>query len=426
MRHYYSLVLGLMMSAAGAVLTSTHDAGEAAFAALVNFARPFWTSGFLAAVLLVGVTVPASEPSASGAGGREPATLHVSKLGDGTDGRSWRTAFSTVQAALDAVPDDLGGHRIIVRPDHYMEANLAPAHRGAPSRPNVLVGDFDGSFGSNATGWVVIDSGDAEKGFKSWDWWGTIRSSDKHWPHGNNRETFSSIVWDRWTLRNLYVAGGDGGFFFDLTDKSGEGFTVVVEDCVGTGRAFGGGVAYPTVRENEPSVFRRCYFLALDWVGDTAAVLVGGWEKSMPEHPHAVFEDCTLVHTDNAVALSYASHCARARFVRCRMIVLNFTQPEMGGQSTGILCTQGHSATGRLHVDLDDCIMAGYSVFTPGPASEAISYSRKGKVQAYVQFKQDVPAGFERLGRWPTELFSWLAPPKSPAELKRPTAESQQ
>ena len=28
------------------------------------------------------------------------------------------------------------------------------------------------------------------------------------------------------------------------------------------------------------------------------------------------------------------------------MIVLNFTQPEMGGKSTGILCTQGHGPDG--------------------------------------------------------------------------------
>jgi len=188
---------------------------------------------------------------------------------------------------------------------------------------------------------------------------------------------------------------------------------------VGTGRAFGGGVVYPTARPGEPSVFRRCYFLALDWVGDTAAVLVGGWEKSMPEHPHAVFEDCTLVHPDNAVAISYASHCARARFVDCRMIVLNFTQPEMGGHSTGIICTQGHAATGRLHVDLEDCILAGYSVLTPGADAEAVSYTTQGTVQAYVQFKQPVPDGFQRLGLWPTELFSRIAPPRDPAELKQ-------
>ena len=266
---------------------------------------------------------------------------------------------------------------------------------------------------------MLIDSSDPEKGFKSWDWWGPIRATDKNWPHGNKTgQTFSSIVCDRWIFRNLYTAGGDAGLFWDLTDKSGEGFTVVVEDCIGTGRAFGGGVCYPVVRPGEPSVFRRCYFLALDFVGDTAAVLIGGWEKSMPQCPHAVFEDCTMVHSDNAVAMSYASHCVRAKFVNCRMIVLNFTQPEMGGKSTGILCTQGHGPTGRLHVDLEDCILAGYSVFTSGAKSKAVSYTTKGKVQAYVQFKQPMPEGFQRLGLWPTDLFARMAPPRSPAELK--------
>jgi hypothetical protein len=367
---------------------------------------------------LIAAAVRVAETEAAVAESREPVTLYVSKRGTNANGRKWRTAFRTIQSALDAVPNDRGGHRIIVRPDHYMEANLAPAHSGAAGHYNALIGDFDGSLGSGAHGWVVIDSGDAEKGFKSWDWWGPIRSSDKHWPHGNNQETFSSIIWDHWRLCNLYVAGGDAGLFFDLTDRSGEGFTVLVEDCVGTGRAFGGGVVYPTVRSDEPSVFRRCYFLALDWVGDTAAILVGGREKSMPDHPHAVFENCTLVHPDNAVALSYASDCARASFVGCRMIVLNFTQPEMGGQSTGLFCTQGHSPTGRLHIDLEDCILGGYSLFTPGPAAKAVSYTTRGKVEAYVQFKQSLPEGFLRLGRWPIGLFSQMAPPRSPAELK--------
>ncbi len=375
--------------------------------------------GLLLFVTLVsGVRAAPWDPAAGDYTGRKGTTFYVSKLGDNTDGSSWQKAFRTIQAALAAVPDDQGGHQIIVRPDTYVEANLAPTEKGAPGAYNALIGDFDGGLGSGAEGWVLIDNGDPEKGFKSWDWWSTIRASDKHWPHGNNQETFSSIVWDRWVLRNLYAAGGDGGFFWDLTNKSGEGFTVVVEDCVGTGRAFGGGVVYPIVRPGEPSVFRRCYFLSLDWVGDTAAVLVGGWEKSMPGEPHAVFEDCTLVHPDNAVAVSYASHCARAKFVGCRMIVLNFTQPEMGGHSTGIICTQGHSPTGRLHVDLADCILAGCSVFTPGPDSKAVSYTTGGTVQAYVQFKSPLPEGFERLGLWPTELFSRMAPPRSPAELK--------
>jgi len=345
-----------------------------------------------------------------------PVSLHVSKLGDNTDGLTWKTAFHSIQKALDSIPDDRGGHSVVVRPDTYLEANLAPAHKGAAGAYNSLIGDFDGSLGSGATGWVVIDSGDPELGFKSWDWWSSIRASDKHWPHGNNQETFSSIVCDRWIFRHLYAAGGDGGLFWDLTNKSGEGFTVLVEDCVGTGRAFGGGIVYPIVRPDEPSAFRRSYFLALDWVGDTAAVLVGGTEKEMPDHPHVLFEDCTLVHPDNAVAISYASSCARAHFKDCRMIVLNFTQPEMGGKSTGIICTQGHAPTGKLHVDLEDCTLAGYSLFTSGDDSKAVTFTTKGKVQAYVQYKQSLPDGFERLGAWPVDLFSQMAPPKAPGK----------
>ena len=138
--------------------------------------------------------------------------LYVSKLGDDSDGSSWAKAFRTIQRALEAVPDSLGGHRVFVRPDTYVEANLAPSHKGAMGAYNTLIGDFDGCLGSSAKGWVLVDSGDPEKGFKSWDWWGVIRASDEHWPHGNNQETFSSIIWDRWILRNLYVTGGDAGY----------------------------------------------------------------------------------------------------------------------------------------------------------------------------------------------------------------------
>lgn len=359
------------------------------------------------------------DPAAADYAGHKGKKIYVSKLGDNSDGSSWEKAFHTIQAGLSAVPDDKGGYQVIVRPDRYVEANLAPAHAGAAGSYNALIGDFDGSLGSGAKGWMLLDCGDPEKGFKSWDWWGPFRATDKDWATGNKTgETFSAIVCDRWIIRNMYTAGGDAGLFFDLTNKSGHGFTVVVEDCVSTGRAFGGGVCYPIVRPKEPSVFRRCYFLSLDFVGDTCAVLMGGWEKTMPEYPHAVFEDCTLVNPDNAVAISYASHCARAKFVNCRMIVLNFTQPEMGGRSTGIICTQGHSPTGKLHVDLEDCILAGYSVLTPGPESEAASYSLKGTVQAYVQFKQPMPKGFERIGLWPVDLFAQMAPPRTPEELK--------
>ena len=370
---------------------------------------PFaFACGFL---LAAATPAAAAEPVGGGDQAKPPVSLYVSKLGDNSDGRSWAKAFRTIQDALNAVPDDQGGYHIVVRPDTYVEANLAPNHKGAAGVYNALVGDVDGLLGSGTNGWVIVDSGDPEKGFKSWDWWGTIRASDKFWPTGNNKEAFSSIVWDRWAFRNLYVTGSDGGLFFDLTHKSGEQFTVVVENCVGIGRAFGGGLAYPTVRPNEPSVFRHCYFLSLDWVGDTAAVLVGGWEKTMPAEPHVVFEDCTFVHPDNALAISYSSYCARVKLVDCRLIALNFTQPEMGGKSTGILCTEGPSTeTRRFHVDLENCILAGYSVFTPG-AESLITCTTKGKVQAYVQFKQPVPQGFERLGLWPVALFSRMAPP---------------
>lgn len=360
---------------------------------------------------------PSSTPTPASSTG---VVLHVSKLGNNTDGRSWSTAFHSIQRALDAVPNPTGGHRILVRPDTYIEANLSPRFKGAPGAYNSIEGDFDGRLGSGSTGWCVIDSGDPEKGFKSWDWWGPIRASDKYWPTGNNQETFSSIVWDRWKLSRLYTAGGDAGLFWDLTNKSGEGFTVIVEDCVGTGRAFGGGVVYPSVRAGEPSVFRRCYFLALDWVGDTAAVLLGGTESSMPAEPHAVFEHCTLVHPDNAVALSYASACARARFTDCRLLVLNFTQPEMGGKSTGILCTQGHKPEGRLHLDLENCALAGYSLTTPGQEGNALTFALHGTNQAYLQFKQPLPPGIQRLGLWPTDWFASLAPP-APAPNPAPT-----
>jgi len=178
---------------------------------------------------------------------------------------SWSKAFHTIQGALLAVPDDQGGHRLIVRPDTYVEANLYTQHKGAPSAYNLLIGDSDGRLGSGAVGRVVIDSGDPQKGFKSFDWWSTFRATQRGWSSAHTEATFSSINWDRWIFRNLYATGGDAGLFWDLTDKSGEQFTVIVEDCVGIGRAFGGGFGYSVARPKEPIVFRRCYLMSLDW-----------------------------------------------------------------------------------------------------------------------------------------------------------------
>ncbi len=108
-------------------------------------------------------------------------TFYVSKLGDNSDGLSWATAFTEIQTALDAIPDDQGGHRIIVRPDTYMEANMLPAYPGAKAAYNQFIGDFDGRFGSGTTGHVVLDAGAPRKGFKSYDWWGNIRAYQKGW-----------------------------------------------------------------------------------------------------------------------------------------------------------------------------------------------------------------------------------------------------
>lgn len=352
------------------------------------------------------------DPSEKDYTGREGNRIYVSKLGNNADGTTWERAFHTIQSALSAIPDDKGGHIIIIRPDTYVEANLYTAHKGSKGSYNLLVGDSNGKYGSGTTGRIIIDCGDPEKGFKSYDWWSTMRATKKGWSPKHKEQTFSSISWDRWILRNLYTSGSDAGFFWDLTDQSGKGFTVIVEDCVGIGRAFGGGVCYPTVRKDEPSVFRRSYFMALDWVGDTTAVLVGGSELDMPDFPHLILEDCTLVHPDNALAMSFASNNVRVKAINCRMIVLNFTQPEMGGKSTGIISTENHGLNGRLHVDLENCTLAGYSVFTNGEDGKVVSYSTKGKVRAYIQFKQTVPEGIERINLWPTQLFDEIAIPR--------------
>ena len=364
-------------------------------------------------ILVSGFSVPLIaepwDPAASDYTGREGTTLYVSKLGDDTDGSSWPRAFHTIQAALAAVPDALGGHRIVIRPDTYPEANLYPAQQGARGSYNLLVGDWDGSLGSGAKGWVLIDCGDPQRGFKSYDWWGPIRSYKSGWSAEHTQETFSAIGWDRWALRHLYVTGGDGGLFWDLVDQSGSGFTVVVEDCVSIGRAFGGGFGYPVVRKHEPIVFRRCYLMCLDRWGDAGAAAIGGADEAMPECPHALFDDCTLIGPDNAVQILYPSRYVRARFKDCRLIVLNFSQPR-GTPSTGIICSE--VADPQLaHVDLEDCTLMGYKVFgTEGKEGE-ISYSTKGKVRAYVQFQQPVPEGFERLGLWPVEAFSRIRLP---------------
>jgi len=357
------------------------------------------------------------DPAATDYTGRKGTTLYVSKQGDHSDGSSWQKAFHTIQAALVAVPDDRGGHRVIVRPDTYVEANLWTEHKGAAGSYNLLIGDVDGSLGSGARGRIVIDSGDPDKGFKSYDWWGTIRATTKGWSAAHTAPTFSAIAWDRWIIRNLYATGGDGGLFWDLTDKSGQGFTVVMEDCVSIGRAFGAGFGYQVVRPKEPVVFRRCFMMALDWWGDAGALGVGSYNASPPDHPDVVCEDCTLAAPDNAVQILFPSKFIRLKLKDCRLIALNFSQPH-GTPSSGVISTIV-SDPRQVRVDFEDGLLMGFKLFgntrpgadkTAGAGASEITYTTQGKVQAYVQFQQPTPKGFERLGLWPVEAFRALDP----------------
>ncbi len=365
------------------------------------------------------------DPGAADYSGHEGKTFYVSKRGDNTDGSSWQKAFHTIQAALLAVPDDQGGHQIIIRPDTYVEANVYVKHKGAPGAYNLFVGDFDGKLGSGTTGWVIVDSSapgvavrtdptrggnwkivksDApESGLKSVDWWGTFCG-----PPG----TFSNFGYDRWIFRHIYATGGEGGFgLCTVGEECKAPCTMVAEDCVGIGRFAGAVLAGGVGRKDEPLLFRRCYFMNLDWWGDAGGVYVRAHHTSMPDYPDAVFDDCTIVSPDNALQSAFPG-CddlyTRVKFKNCRLIVLNFSQPH-GTPSSGIIRCDAKEGK-QLHVDLEDCLLMGYKVF--GARSGEVSYTIKGSVKAYVHYRQSVPEGFERLGLWPVELIDRLAPPK--------------
>ena len=367
---------------------------------------------------------------------RGAVTLYVSKLGDNSDGSSWDEAFHTIQAATAAIPDDQGGHRVIVRPDTYPEAIIHAAHKGAPGAYNELVGDFDGALGSGATGWVVIDSGapevvvrtdpnapggnkpwmlleegdpKEEYGLKSIDWWGTFRCDPEH----------SASDWDRWTFRNLYFAGSEGSGW-DLTCEKGAEFTTVTEHCVAIGRFAGMCVGAFVGRRDEPVVFRDSFFMCMDWWGDAAGVYVRAENPQKNDYPDVVIENCTLVGPDNALQAGNPGFdgYSRVHLKGCRLFSLNFSQPH-GQPSTGVIYSTMKGDL--LHVDLEDCILAGYKVFGAGgaqfgcgerPDGGPISYTTKGNVRAYVHFRQPVPAGIERLRFWPVAEFESLLPPE--------------
>jgi hypothetical protein len=369
------------------------------------------------------------DPAAADYTGHKGTTLYVSKLGDDSDGSSWEKAFTTIQAGLSAVPDDKGGHRVIIRPDTYPEANLHPAHRGAAGSYCEIVGDAHGRYGSGAKGWVIIDSGcpgvavrqggpgnpiykfvksdKPETGLKCVDWWGTTK----------NDPQFSGAAWDRWIFRNLYWTGSEGGGW-DMTSERGCEFTVVVEGCIGIGRFAGACVMAHEPRKGEPVVFRDSWFMNLDWWADAGALYVRGESKTMPETPHAVLENCTLISPDNAIQAGWPgvdTLCSRVKLKDCRLIVLNFSQPR-GTPSTGIVCCDCRDGK-QLHVDFEDCRMMGYKVF--GTREGKVSYTVKGDVEAYVQFEQPTPEGFKRLGLWPVDLTKALSPPE-PGRMAEP------
>lgn len=340
-------------------------------------------------------------------------TIFVSKLGDNSDGSSWKKAFRTIQSALDAIPDDRGNHRILVRPDTYPEANLFTKHKGAKDAYNELVGDFDGKFGSGAKGWVVIDSGEPGKGFKSFDWHSTIRAYSHGWSKEHTGETYSANGFDRWKFSHLYATGSDAGLFFDLVDKI-EPFTVIVEDCVGIGRAFGGGVADCLSRPDEPITFRRCHLYALDFWGDTSAAYVRVENKTMPDKPDVVIDDCVLVGPQCSLKTSNFGFHSRTHIAvsNSKLITLNFSQPR-GTPTDGII--QSVEEGKGLSIDLKDCTLMGYKVFgvmVHKDTVKDIAFTTSGEVKAYVQFQQDVPKGFTRLDRWPVEMFKLIAPPE--------------
>jgi len=367
-------------------------------------------------------------------------TLYVSKLGDNSDGRSWQRAFHTIQASLDAIPDSKGGHRILIRPDTYAEANLYSARKGAPGAYNVIEGDWDGSLGSGATGWVILDSGaplsvvrtdpkaptgnptfkvldkgdaNAETGLKSVDWWGPIRCDP----------AVSASGWDRWVFRRLYSVGSEGGIGWDMTCDAGCEFSAIMEDCVGVGRFAGACVMAQTGRPKEPVIFRRSFFMCLDVWGDAGGVYLRSQNKTMPKTADVIFEDCTMVGPDNAIQVGYPNFdkgYTRVRLKACRLIVLNFSQPQ-GTPATGTIYSD--LAGKYLQVDLEDSTVMGYKVFG-ARNNDLFAYTTTGTNRAYVQYRQPVPTGFERLRFWPVEVFNELMPARllapSPLAPARP------
>jgi hypothetical protein len=349
------------------------------------------------------------DPAAADYAGRRGGTIYVSKLGDDSDGSSWPKAFHTIQAALSAVPDGKGGHKIIIRPDTYVEANLYTPHKGNSGAYNLITGDFDGKLSSGATGWVIVDCGSPDglqSGFKSAGGWRSFSG-----PPG----AASNVNFDRWIFRRICATGGETAFgIYAAAEASKTPCSLLVEDCIGIGRMAGAYLDDGVGRKDEPLRFRRCHFMNLDRWQDAGAVFVRAQNTAMPKRPDAVLEDCTLVSPDNALRAACSGDDAmfvRVKLKACRLIVLNFAQTQFGPDqaSSGVICCNAKDGR-QLHVDLEDCNLMGYKLF--GSRSGSLSYATTGNNKVYVQFEQTVPRDFERLGRWPTEWIAHIGIPR--------------
>ena len=204
-------------------------------------------------------------------------------------------------------------------------------------------------------------------------------------------------TWDRWMVGHIYATGANCMLWIDQERENQNGpCSMVVDDCVAFGQAASGGGAWFVGRPDEPLLFRRCFFMNLDWYGDCGAAYVRAEHTSMPDYPDAVFENCTLVSPDNALQ-TFSPGCdktyTRVRLKDCRLIALNFSplrrNPSGSGatlnEPSGIICCAALEGK-QLHIDFEDCMLMGRRVF--GTRSGEVSYTTKGKVQTFVEYEQ--------------------------------------
>jgi hypothetical protein len=217
----------------------------------------------------------------------------------------------------------------------------------------------------------------------------------------------------------IHTAGSEG-FGWDLTTEKGAEFTTITDHCVCVGRFTGICVGAFVGRKDEPVVFRDSFFMCMDWWGDAAGVYVRAENPQTNDYPDVVIENCTLVGPDNALQAGNPGFdgYTRVHIKDSRLFSLNYSQPH-GEPSTGVIFSTLKGPL--LHVDLEDCLLAGYKIFGAGgmqfgfherPEGGPISYTVKGNTRAYVHYTQPVPEGMERLRFWPVADFEHLLPPQ--------------